>query len=80
MPFDEGFRLDDQRVAPIEQARQRNEHDAANIGWPSRRGIALLKQSELSAKKEVLGDQRDAARHEISKQNDQGRLYPSAPH
>jgi hypothetical protein len=58
MPVDEGRRFDDHECAsPIEETRQRKQHDAGDGRNPSRLRFALLEQSKLFTKKKILGKQ-----------------------
>jgi len=55
---------DDQRAAPVEEARQRDQKQPRSLGGPARLGFAFLKQSKLLSQKQIFGDQRCARGNE----------------
>jgi hypothetical protein len=62
MPFQEGLGLDDdQSFRPIEEPGEQDHNGARGNGRASRLHITFLKQSELLAKEQVLGDERKNA-------------------
>jgi hypothetical protein len=61
MPFDESLRLNhDQGFSPIEEARQSDHREPGRAGDLWWFGFAFLKQDQLLAQEEILGDQGDA--------------------
>jgi len=62
VPFDERLWLDDDEgTSPIEETRQRKQHQTGRRRDSSRLRLALLEQSKLFTKKEILGDERPTA-------------------
>jgi hypothetical protein len=59
VPFDKGLGLHDhESVAPIKKTRKRNRREPKGWRGPSRFCFPLFEQCELSARKEILGDER----------------------
>src|SRR5689334_15274956 len=57
MPFKECLRLDDdQSFTPIEEPGEQDHERARDSGGTSRLDLAFLKQCELFAKKQILGN------------------------
>ncbi len=75
MPLNEGLGLYyHQRVAPVEQTRQRNHYQARYARRLPRTRFALLKQSELPAQEQDFCDQGYAGEKHKPEETEQLRL------
>ena len=65
MPFKECLRLDDdQSFTPIEEPGEQDHERARDSGGTSRLDLAFLKQCELFAKEQILGNDCGVGRKE----------------
>ena len=76
MPLQECLGFDDnQGVTPLEEPRQQNHEGARSSGRTSRPDLAFLKQSELFAKKQVLGSDCSVGGKEQPDEREQPTFY-----
>ena len=78
MPLKECLRFDnDQSFTPIKEPGEQYYDGASGSGRTSRLHPAFLKQSELFAKEQVLGDDGGAGRKEQADEQEQATFYRS---
>ena len=78
MPFKKCLRLDnDQSFTPIKEPGEQDHEGACSSSRTSRFHQAFLKQSELFAKEQVLGDEGGAGGKEQADEQEQATFYRS---
>ena len=80
MPFKECLRLDDdQSFTPIEEPGKQDHERARGRGGTSRLDLAFLKQCELFAKEQILGNDCSVGRKEQPDKSEQLQILQELP-
>jgi len=80
MPFKECLRLDDdQSFTPIEEPGEQDHERARGSGGTSRLDLAFLKQCELFAKEQILGNDCSVGRKEQPDKREQLQILQELP-